>query len=66
MVVHRTNRKAWRDGRRAVRHKRRYRKTRYRPARFQNRRHKAGGLPPSLNGLFHKGGCEENPDTAMS
>ncbi len=34
--------------RRGVRRGRRSRKTRYRPARFQNRRRRAGWLPPSL------------------
>jgi 5-methylcytosine-specific restriction endonuclease McrA len=34
--------------RRAVRRSRRQRKTRYRPARFDNRRRRAGWLPPSL------------------
>jgi 5-methylcytosine-specific restriction endonuclease McrA len=34
--------------RRAVRRSRRQRKTRYRPARWQNRRRKPGWLPPSL------------------
>ena len=43
IVVHRTNLKARRDGRRAVRYERRYRKT-----RFQNHRCKAGWLSPSL------------------
>jgi 5-methylcytosine-specific restriction endonuclease McrA len=36
------------DGRRAIRRSRRNRKTRYRKARWQNRRRKAGWLPPSL------------------
>lgn len=36
------------DSRRAVRHFRRNRKTRYRPARFDNRRRPKGWLPPSL------------------
>lgn len=36
------------DARRAVRRNRRARKTRYRKARFQNRRRKHGWLPPSL------------------
>ena len=36
------------DKRRAVRRSRRSRKTRYRPARFLNRRRKEGWLPPSL------------------
>lgn len=36
------------DTRRRVRRSRRYRGTRYRPARWANRRRKAGWLPPSL------------------
>src|SRR5262249_25637093 len=36
------------DDRRAIRHSRRNRHTRYRKARWQNRRRKAGWLPPSL------------------
>ena len=36
------------DGRRAIRRSRRNRKTRYRKARWQNRRRKQGWLPPSL------------------
>ncbi len=36
------------DQRRTVRHSRRSRHTRYRPARFANRRRPAGWLPPSL------------------
>lgn len=36
------------DGRRAIRRSRRQRKTRYRKARFQNRRRPQGWLPPSL------------------
>jgi 5-methylcytosine-specific restriction endonuclease McrA len=36
------------DRRRALRQTRRHRKTRHRPRRFQNRRRKAGWLPPSL------------------
>ncbi len=36
------------DQRRGVRHSRRSRHTRYRPARFANRRRPAGWLPPSL------------------
>ncbi len=36
------------DSRRAIRRSRRNRKTRYREARWQNRRRKAGWLPPSL------------------
>ena len=40
--------KAKLDKRRAIRRARRSRKTRYRPARFLNRRRKEGWLPPSL------------------
>lgn len=40
--------KAALDTRRAVRHSRRSRKTRYRVARFANRRRRQGWLPPSL------------------
>ena len=40
--------KAKLDKRRAVRRNRRGRKTRYRPARFLNRRRKEGWLPPSI------------------
>lgn len=36
------------DARRAIRHNRRQRKTRYRKPRFQNRRKRKGMLPPSL------------------
>ncbi len=36
------------DSRRAVRRSRRNRKTRYRPARFSNRKRREGWLPPSL------------------
>jgi 5-methylcytosine-specific restriction endonuclease McrA len=36
------------DGRRAIRRSRRNRKTRYRAARWQNRRRKEGWVPPSL------------------
>ena len=39
--------------RRAVRRKRRQRKTRYRAARFDNRRRRAGWLPPSLESRVH-------------
>lgn len=42
--------KAAMDTRRAVRTSRRARKTRYRPARFDNRVRPAGWLPPSLEG----------------
>jgi 5-methylcytosine-specific restriction endonuclease McrA len=38
--------------RRAVRRSRRQRHTRYRPARFTNRRRRAGWLPPSLESLL--------------
>ena len=40
--------KAALEGRRAVRRSRRYRHTRYRQPRFQNRRKRPGWLPPSL------------------
>ena len=40
--------KARLDQRRACRHSRRQRHTRYRPARFANRRRQEGWLPPSL------------------
>jgi len=40
--------KARLDQRRACRHSRRQRHTRYRPARFRNRRRREGWLPPSL------------------
>jgi hypothetical protein len=36
------------ESRRAIRHSRRHRKTRYRPARFLNRQRSKGWLPPSL------------------
>jgi len=36
------------DSRKAIRHNRRSRKCRYRPPRFDNRRRRAGWLPPSL------------------
>jgi hypothetical protein len=39
--------------RRAVRRKRRQRKTRYRAARFANRRRRAGWLPPSVESRVH-------------
>ena len=41
------------DDRRAVRRSRRQRKTRYRPARFNNRRKKEGWLPPSIESRIH-------------
>jgi 5-methylcytosine-specific restriction endonuclease McrA len=41
------------DQRRVVRRSRRHRKTRYRAARFQNRRRRARGLPPSLASRVH-------------
>ncbi len=47
-IVHKTGIKAKLDTRRALRHGRRHRKTRYRQARFQNRQRKDGWLPPSL------------------
>jgi 5-methylcytosine-specific restriction endonuclease McrA len=48
-IVHRGQQvKAALDARRAVRRSRRRRKTRYRPARFLNRRRPKGWLPPSL------------------
>src|SRR5207245_2361418 len=37
------------DARRTQRRSRRHRQTRYRPARFANRRRRTGWLPPSLN-----------------
>ncbi len=47
-IVHKSGIKARLDARRAVRRGRRFRHTRYRPARFQNRKRKDGWLPPSL------------------
>ncbi len=47
-IVHKPGIKAQISARRAVRHGRRFRHTRYRPARFQNRRRPPGWLPPSL------------------
>ncbi|WP_103374593.1 RNA-guided endonuclease IscB, partial [Sulfobacillus sp. hq2] len=47
-IVHKTGIKARLDARRNVRHGRRFRHTRYRKPRFQNRKRKAGWLPPSL------------------
>ena len=45
---HKTAIKAKLDARRSMRRGRRHRKTRYRPARFNNRKRKRGWLPPSL------------------
>ncbi len=47
-IVHKPGIKARLDTRRSLRHGRRYRKTRYRPARFLNRRRPKGWLAPSL------------------
>ena len=47
-IVHKVDIKARLDKRRALRRGRRYRKTRYRQPRFQNRKRKMGWLPPSL------------------
>ena len=47
-IVHKVGIKARLDARRALRQSRRHRKTRYRKPRFQNRKRKAGWLPPSL------------------
>jgi len=47
-IVHRTTIKMRLDKRRNQRQGRRYRHTRYRPARFRNRKRPAGWLPPSL------------------
>ena len=47
-IVHKADIKARLDKRRALRRGRRNRKTRYRKPRFQNRKRKAGWLPPSL------------------
>lgn len=47
-IVHKANIKVRLDKRRVLRRGRRYRKTRYRVARFQNRRQPSGWLPPSL------------------
>ena len=41
------------DDRRAIRRSRRQRKTRYRPARFNNRRKKEGWLAPSIESRMH-------------
>jgi 5-methylcytosine-specific restriction endonuclease McrA len=47
-IEHRNNVKSGLDSRRAIRHSRRRRKTRYRQARFLNRTRPKGWLPPSL------------------
>ena len=47
-IVHKAGIQARLDARRALRQSRRHRKTRYRKPRFQNRKRKAGWLPPSL------------------
>jgi len=47
-IVHKVDIKAKLDARRALRRGRRYRQTRYRKPRFQNRKRQAGWLPPSL------------------
>ncbi len=47
-IAHRTTIKMLLDKRRTHRQGRRFRHTRYRPARFQNRKRPAGWLPPSL------------------
>ena len=47
-IVHKTHIARRLQARRALRRGRRFRHTRYRPARFQNRRRAAGWLPPSL------------------
>lgn len=47
-IVHKAGIKARLDARRALRRGRRYRKTRYRKPRFQNRTRREGWLPPSL------------------
>ncbi len=47
-IVHKIGIKGKLDARRAVRLGRRFRHTRYRPARFQNRQRPPGWLPPSL------------------
>ena len=47
-IVHKSFIKERLDARRRVRHGRRFRHMRYRPARFANRKRKAGWLPPSL------------------
>lgn len=47
-IQHKTNIKSNLDSRRAMRRTRRNRKTRYRQARFNNRKRKDGWIPPSL------------------
>ncbi len=47
-IVHKSGIKARLDARRALRRARRFRHTRYRPPRFQNRKRKDGWLPSSL------------------
>lgn len=47
-IVHKAGIKTRIDARRALRRGRRSRNTRYRPARFQNRKRRDGWLPPSL------------------
>jgi len=47
-IYHKTNIKKNMDSRRAIRRTRRNRKTRYRKARFLNRKRKEGWIPPSL------------------
>ncbi len=47
-IVHKAGIKAKLDSRRSIRRSRRNRKTRYRQARFLNRKRKEGWLPPSL------------------
>ncbi len=47
-IHHKTNIKKNMDSRRAMRRTRRNRKTRYRQARFNNRKRKEGWIPPSL------------------
>ncbi len=48
-IIHKVGIKTRLDARRALRRGRRYRKTRYRQPRFQNRKRQAGWLPPSLD-----------------
>ena len=47
-MVHKAGIKVRLDARRSLRRGRRFRHTRYRPARFRNRKRAAGWLPPSL------------------
>jgi len=47
-IYHKTNIKSNMDSRRTLRRARRNRKTRYRKARFNNRKRKEGWIPPSL------------------